>query len=659
MPASASFGLWPSPISPKMLSQSLRLSDCAWDSDGLTLVWHEGRGDRGVLVASRLDGDAPRDLTDELSVRARVGYGGGDFCVGSGKVVFASGGRLYAQSLSSGEGNESGGGKARAITPAFGQAAAPVISPDGKWVLFVHSVDRQDCLAVVDIDGKFWPQRVATGRDFYMQARWSSDGKRVAFVAWDHPNMPWVSSRVYLAEVRVAAGALPVFKNIRPISPDGECAAFQPEFSPSGSHLAWLCDESESDLPLWDGAGNREGWHNIYLTDFSDRPAHRISNEKSAQLGAPAWTQGQRTLGWSHDGKSIFCVRNERGFSSFWSFPINGKKPAQVLGLGEYSDLLQPALHPKKPLVALLASGGKQTARLLLQELKGECATTIVKRTTSETIPAELLSAPQAVHWRGPSGEQIHALLYLPRFDGLVAGRKAGANAPKPPAIVRVHGGPTAQSRAAYSAEAQYYATRGYVYLDLNYRGSTGYGRAYMNALRGNWGIADVEDAVGAARFLSDEGHADPAKLVILGGSAGGFTVLQTLVDHPGVYKAGVCLYGVANQFTLVSDTHKFEEKYSDWLLGTLPEAAAIYRQRSPVFHAEKIADPLIVFQGDQDEVVPKNQSDEIVATLKKRHVPHEYHIFEGEGHGWRKNETIEKYYQLTEKFLKTHVLFA
>lgn len=652
MPAAAPFGLWPSPISPKMISQSQRLSDCAWDSDGQTLVWLEGRGDRGVLVASQLDGDAPRDLTDELSVRARVGYGGGDFCVGGGKVVFASGGRLYVQMLS--------GGKAKAITPAFGQVASPTLSPDGKWVLFVHNHDRVDCLAMVDVDGKFWPQRVATGRDFYMQARWSPDGKRIAFVAWDHPHMPWISSRVYLADVRPIAGALPILKNLEALSPDGECAAFQPEFSPDGSHLSWLCDESESDLPLWDGAGNREGWHNIYLHDFSERSPQRITNEKSAQLGSPAWTQGLRSYSWSHDGKAILCVRNERGFSSLWSFPLAvGKKPVMINGLADYTDMLQPTVHPKKPQVALLASGGKQTTRLILQELKGECLTTIVKRSSSEALPPETLVAPQAVTWRSAGGEAVHALLYVPRIEALTSGRKASANAARPPAIVRVHGGPTAQARALYNPEAQFYVTRGYVYLDLNYRGSTGYGRAYMNALRGNWGIVDIEDAVSAAKYLSDENLADPTKLVILGGSAGGFTVLQTLVKHPGVYKAGVCLYGVANQFTLVSDTHKFEEKYSDWLLGTLPEAAAIYRERSPVFHAANIADPLIVFQGDQDEVVPKNQSDEIVASLRKRNVPHEYHIFEGEGHGWRKTETIEKYYTLTEKFLKTHVLFA
>jgi len=198
-----------------------------------------------------------------------------------------------------------------------------------------------------------------------------------------------------------------------------------------------------------------------------------------------------------------------------------------------------------------------------------------------------------------------------------------------------------------------------YTVLDVNYRGSTGYGRKYMDALRGNWGVYDVEDALSGARHLVDGGLADEKKLVIMGGSAGGYTVLQALVRHPGFFKAGICNYGVSNLFTLAADTHKFEERYLDSMLGPLPEASALYRERSPIFHAEKIVDPLAIFQGDADEVVPRNQSDSIVESLKRRGVKHEYHVFTGEGHGWRKAETIEAYYNAVDAFLRQHVLFA
>ena len=278
----------------------------------------------------------------------------------------------------------------------------------------------------------------------------------------------------------------------------------------------------------------------------------------------------------------------------------------------------QPALNPRHALVAALASSGRQPVRLLVSGLDGSGSTIIVKRAISETLPAETFCAPQPAAWRGKDGVEVHGLLYTPL---LPPGRAAPAG--RPPAIIRVHGGPTAQARAAFSPDVQFFVTRGYAVLDVNYRGSTGYGRAYMEALRGQWGVRDVEDAIGGARYLTAQGLADPAKLVILGGSAGGYTVLRALVTQPRFFKAGVCLYGVSNLFTLAADTHKFEERYLDSLLGPLPEAAAIYRERSPIFHVEKIVDPMVIFQGETDEVVPRAQSDAIVESLRRRGVAH------------------------------------
>jgi dipeptidyl aminopeptidase/acylaminoacyl peptidase len=195
--------------------------------------------------------------------------------------------------------------------------------------------------------------------------------------------------------------------------------------------------------------------------------------------------------------------------------------------------------------------------------------------------------------------------------------------------------------------------------LEVNYRGSTGYGRDYMLALREAWGVADVEDVVAAARFLAEEKLADGDRLVIMGGSAGGYTVWQALVNHPGVFKAGLNLYGVSNLFTLAADTHKFEAHYLDSLIGPLPETSARYRERSPIFHADKISDPVAIFQGSIDQVVPRAQSDLIVEALRRRGVPHEYHIFEGEGHGWRKRETIIAFWAAVDRFLQEYVLFG
>jgi dipeptidyl aminopeptidase/acylaminoacyl peptidase len=249
-------------------------------------------------------------------------------------------------------------------------------------------------------------------------------------------------------------------------------------------------------------------------------------------------------------------------------------------------------------------------------------------------------------------GGRVHGIYYAPQnpcFEGKG----------KPPLIVLVHGGPTSQRGGSFDGQAQFFTSRGWAVLQVNYRGSTGFGREYRDMLKNNWGIYDVEDSVSGAKHLVAAGLVDQGKLVIMGGSAGGFTVLKTLEDYPGTFKAGICLYGVANQFTLAADTHKFEERYLDYLLGELPDAAEIYKERSPIFFAERIQDPIAIFQGEEDKVVPKNQSEVIVAALVKNGVPHEYHLYPGEGHGFKKIETIEKFYSSVEEFLHQHVIYA
>ena len=629
------FGLWNSPLTPKSQAQSLRLGDSAWDSDGQTLVWMEGRGDRGVLVCASMDGHATRDLTDELSVRARAGYGGGDFCVGGGCVYFVSGGRIYRQEIRA--------GRAKPITPEFGEAASPALSSDKRWILYLHSHERHDCLAVVDTEGEHWPRKTVSGQDFFMQPRLSPDGKWAAWVAWNHPAMPWDETTLYLAALLPNSSGIPIFDDARILMGIKQTAVFQPEFSPDGKCLAWLGDE--------------DGWHNLYVYDFDSRTRRRISNEHNAQLGLPAWQQGQRTFGFSHDSKKIYCVRNERGFSSLCAYSLLDGKTETVRGLEEYTDFQQPAINPVRESIAMVASSGVQPARVIVHNLATPPQSLIMKRSSSESVSKENLCEPSPITWTS-GDEEVHGLLYLPRgFNNKV--RNSGIASGLPPAIVRIHGGPTGQTRAMYQAESQFFTTRGYAVLEVNYRGSTGYGRKYMEALRGNWGIFDVEDAVSGARHLAAQGLADSRKLVIAGGSAGGFTVLQTLVTHPGFFRAALCLYGVSNMFTLAADTHKFEERYLDSLLGPLPESCAIYRQRSPIFHAEKIVDPIAIFQGEIDEVVPRAQSDTIVESLRRRGIPHVYHVYPGEGHGWRKPETIEDYFTNAEKFLRQHVLYA
>ena len=625
------YGTWSSPISPRSLAGGMRLMDVQWDSDGETLVWLEGRGGLNALVMQRGD-DAPRDLTDgDQSVRGRLGYGGGEFHVAHGKVVFAgSGGRLYRITLA--------GGRPKPITPAFGVAASPRISPDGKWVLFAHQEENTDGLAIVDIEGHSWPRKLAYGTDFVMQPAWHPAGTHIAYIAWDQPQMPWDGSELRFAKVATDHAGFPYLEAVETLAGDSDTSIFQPEFSPDGKTLAYVSDAS--------------GWWQIYLCDLATGE-HRQLTTAEAEHAVPAWVQGLRTYGWSHDSQTIYSLRNEKGVFTLWNYDVKmgtaTPEQGRTSGLGTYTHLQQISVASNHEAVALLAASTVQSERVVSFDKTER----IHRRTTSESLSPEQLSRAEVVSWEGQDGETPYGLYYPPaseRFEGIGL----------PPLIVHVHGGPTSQARATYTAEMQFYATRGFAVLQVNHRGSTGYGKVYKDKHRLAWGYYDVEDAASGASYLAGLGLADATKFIILGGSAGGYTVLQSLVDKPGFYKAGVCLYGISNQFTLVSEADfKFESRYSETLLGALPEAAPLYRERSPLFHAERIVDPVIVFQGEDDNVVPRSQSDSIVEILKARGVPHEYHVYPGEGHGFRKPETIEAYLKATLKFLERYVIYA
>jgi dipeptidyl aminopeptidase/acylaminoacyl peptidase len=622
------FGLWTSPISPAALAEGKRLDGVAWDADGKTLVWLEGRSGRGVLVAQTGD-DAPRDLTAELSVRAEVGYGGGDFTVHAGHVYFIvhKTGRIYRQSLTSGD--------AAALTPAFGQAASPVVSPNGRWLAYVHHDQPHDRIAVVDTAGNFWPQILTSDHDFYMQPRWSADGKQLCWIAWDHPNMPWDGTRLYLADV-VESDGLPRLANAREIAGGDEVAVFQPEFTSDGRHLIYVADET--------------GWGRLAEYELATSK-RRWLTPQGTEFGMPAWVQDMRTYALCADGQTIIAAASQRGYQQLTAIDRTSGASTPIDALTRYGDVTSIVAAPVGTRFAFIASGPKLPPRVASHDLTtGQ--TRIVARSSGETVPEAALSDCRPISWATADGGESHGLLYQPaseRYEGIGL----------PPLVVLIHGGPTSQVRAGWRAEAQFFATRGYAVLFVNYRGSTGYGRDYMLKLRGQWGVCDVEDAISGMRHLADSGEIDPQRTVVMGGSAGGFTVLQTMATQPEAFTAGISLYGVANQFSLAADTHKFESRYLDSMLGPLPEAAAIYRERSPVFHAGNIRRPLAVFQGGIDTVVPKDQAESIVEALRRNGTPHIYHVYEDEGHGWRKRETIEHFYRTVDDFLRRYLIFA
>jgi dipeptidyl aminopeptidase/acylaminoacyl peptidase len=617
------FGLWSSPIEPMVLSQRIRLDDLAWDSDGETLVWIEGRSDQSQLVA-QTGSEARRELTQPLVVRGGVGYGGGALTCANGQVYFCEkNGQLYTRSIMR--------GTSRPLTPPFGAAASPCVSPDGQQVAYVFSDGNTDLLGLVDAAGKDWPVKLSQGADFYMQPAWHPSGTMIAWVEWDHPNMPWDGSRIKLAHLTPDS---PRVIDEKIIAGDAITPTAQPIFSPDGN---WLCFiEADGE------------WEQLVLLQLQSGERKVLLKADGFHLMEPAWVQGIRWIAWASDSRSVYSIRSANGINTLWQVGLDGQ--SQQIDTTPYTSLAQlTASSTADEKLAFLASSPSIPPRLIVWDGKN---TTIIARSSSESIPAEFLPTPQPISWQSAAGSPVFGLFYPPANPNFYADGT-------PPAIVNIHGGPTGGVGCHFNSEAAYFTSRGYAYLEVNYRGSSGYGRSYRDALKEHWGDFDVEDAVSGGQALAERGLADGKRLIIKGGSAGGYTVLNSLVRYPGRFKAAICLYGVSNLFTLDLDTHKFEAHYTQSLVGELPEAAGKYHNWSPVFHGDRIRDPLYIFQGSEDKVVPPSQSDEIVASLQKSGVAYQYKIYPGEGHGFRKSENIADYLKETERFLMQHVLFS
>jgi len=614
------FGLWPSPITPELIGQGMRLADVQWAKDSETLVWCQSISGKASILAKPA-GEPPYELSGPFNPSGGVGYGGGEFCTLKDGVIFVDkNGRLYARSF--------GAGAPTPITPAFGSAASPCASPDGKWVLYINTYEDKDTLALVDAKSKHWPINLVQGADFYMQPAWSPNGKAIAWVEWNHPNMPWDGTRLMFA---LLEGEPPKIVEMHQLDGDQDVPVFQPAFSPDGRTLSYITNCGE--------------WDQLVLLNLESGEKQVLLEDMS--LLRPAWVQGLRSYAWHPDGQVIYIIESCNASHILHCVNIHTKTVEQI-ELGDYINLGQIDIS-KTGKLALIAQSPRIPARVITLE-NGQVE--IVARSQSESIHEADLAMPEHIEWPTSDGAHAYGIYYPPTnrcytAEGL------------PPVVVAIHGGPTSQVSMGYDLDAAFFTSRGYGYLQVNYRGSTGYGRSYMLALRQRWGEVDTLDAFEGSQALVSMGLADPNRLVIKGGSAGGYTVLNALIRYPGYFKAGICLYGVSNLFTLEMDTHKFESHYNATLVGELPEAASRFQAWSPIFHVEKIKDPIAIFQGSEDKVVPPNQSETIVAALKSRGVPHEYHLYEGEGHGFRKSETLVAYYKAVERFLQQYVIFS
>ncbi len=615
-PIKSPYGTWTSSLTPRWMSSGTNLVDPQWSGD--TLVWLEQLNDRSAIVtwgANR----GMRDLTYEQPIRGGLFYGGGEFGCSKDWVVFIEkSGSIYMQSIA--------GGIPVHLVSQNGKSASPVLSPDQSQMLIINTVDDQDSLRLISLDQ---PQAdsviLANQADFYMQPVWHPGGRRLAWIEWDHPQMPWQGSRLMVADF----SSQPVkLENMNQIAGDSATAVFQPMFSPDGQWLSYI--------------QNRENWDELVLIHLETGEKRTILNNMNLMVSA--WLQGMRTYSWMPDSTGLVVSTLEKGFSHLIRVTLDSMH--EEIDLQPYTYLAQPSVSAVDGKIAALVSSPNAPTRLAV--INGS-EIQVIKTSMPDTVNSGELPAAQPVEWDTPSGK-VFGIYYPPsnhRYstEGL------------PPAIVHIHSGPTLQVHANFSADTAFFTSKGFAFLSVNYRGSTGYGRAYRDALNGRWGEVDVDDALSAVQFLSEQKLADPSQIILKGSSAGGYTVLNCLIHHPGMFKAAICAYGVSNLFTVVEETIKFESHYYDSLIGTLPENEGKFIDWSPIFHAEKIRDPLLLFHGSDDPVVPVAQTEEIVKKLCEQNTPFEYHRFEGEGHGWRKTETLESYYQKIEDFLKKYVL--
>jgi dipeptidyl aminopeptidase/acylaminoacyl peptidase len=614
MPATAPYGTWVSPVTAQVVSAgAVRLS--AVTVDGGDVYWLEGRpdeGGRGVVVRRTADGRISDVTPPGTNVRSRVNeYGGAAYAVADGTLYFSeyADGRLYRLAPGSG------------LQP---------LTPPGEWCYADYAIDvprrrlvcvREDhtppgrepatTLVNLPLDGP--PdagQVIVSGHDFYSTPRLSPDGSRLCWLAWRHPQMPWDGTELWVAE----SGAAGSVERPRCVAGSEGESIVQPGWSPNGA-VYFVSD--------------RTGWWNFYR--LVEGRAEAVC-PMAAEFGRPPWQLG--TCTWAFAGATrLVAAYAQQGRWSLATIDLKTGslapvptdiEPAESLAATRTHAVIVggSALQPDAVLRVDLATGDAETIRLTVAADEG----------------AGKVSVAEPIEFPTEGGLTAHAFYYAPHNEEFTA-----REGERPPLIVFTHGGPTAATHARLNLEVQYWTSRGFAVADVNYGGSTGYGRAYRERLKGRWGIVDVADCTNAAQYLAARGKADAGRLIIRGRSAGGYTTLAALTFHAGVYKAGTSYYGIGDLELLARDTHKFESRYLDGLIGPYPEARDVYRARSPIDFVDRLACPLLLFQGLQDTVVPPNQAEAMAAAVRAKGLPVALATFDGEQHGFRKAATIAR----------------
>ncbi len=622
----APLGSWKSPISSDLIvGESVGLGQLALD--GADIYWVEARPSeegRQVLVKRTPDGQC-HDLTPRpFSVRTRVHeYGGGAFIVADGVVYFSNflDQRLYCQRS---------GMPPEAITPVNSEGeyryADGVVDQHKTRIICVredHSpappngpAGPVNTLVGIDCQGQREQELLVSGNDFYSSPRLNPQGTMLAWLTWNHPNMPWDGTELWVSEI-ADDGSL---ANLQRVAGGEHESIVEPRWSPDGV-LHFVSDQT--------------GWWNLYRWHQGRGPQGQIEAllPMEAEFSRPHWVFGSATYGFQSDSRLI-CAYNRLGTWHLASLDTDTGHLASFST--SYTEMGRGDLRVQGDRAVFQAGSPSEPMSVLELDLSSG-AVNLVRRSSSSKIDSGYLSAPQSIEFPTEGGKSAHAFLYRPKnpdYDPPLG--------EKPPLLVKSHGGPTGATSTSLDLQVQYWTSRGFAVLDVNYGGSAGYGREYRERLRGHWGIVDVDDCANAALFLVNQGEVDGQRLAIQGGSAGGYTTLAALTFRD-VFQAGASHYGVSDLEALAKETHKFESRYLDGLVGPYPQRRDLYLQRSPIRFIDQLSCPLILFQGLEDQIVPPDQAETMFNAVRDKGLPTAYLPFAGEQHGFRQAKNIKR----------------
>ena len=614
-PKTSPYGSWKSPITAESLTGAV-LSIKEPGCDGEAIYWLEGRpAEKGRTTLIRLLNGEQSELTpNPFDVRSRAHeYGGGSWTANSGIVLASNGSdnRIYR----------------------IGENGPKPITPEGPWryadllidvlhqrIIAVredHSlegIEPINTLVQLDLDGpnEDGGQVIISGTDFVSSPALSPDGTQLSWLQWNHPNMPWDGCELWYSDVD-EDGTL---RNIHHVTGGVNESIVRPRWNNTG-------------LPVF--ASDRTGWWQLYA-DRGEAGILPIMEPSEAEFAEPQWVFGMSTWDFTATGE-VVAAWNADGVWKLGRLDV-AMTPIHEFDL-PFTDISNVRMQQDTNKVIFLGASPTDLGGLVLLDIMtGEWE--YLRQRAAETVDAAYISVPESISWKNENGATAYGFYYPPTNPDFTA-----PEGDLPPLIVESHGGPTSQSSSALSLKRQFWTTRGFAILDVNYGGSTGYGREYRNRLQGNWGLVDVEDCVSGAEHLADEGLVDPARLAIRGGSAGGYTTLAALTSMQA-FAVGVSYYGIGDLEAMTRDTHKFESRYLDGLVGPYPEAKHTYIERSPMHHVDRLDSSMLLLQGLEDKVVPPNQAETMYEAVRQKGLPVAYIAYEGEGHGFRQAETIQ-----------------